>query len=376
MDGNGVPKGLEGLEVAETSLGDVRGREGFFHYRGYDAIALANTRTLEDVWYLLFEGELPSAVQSAAFAEETRALRVIPPGLAERLPSLVRAGADPYEAARAVYSLLASELGFAPMVDVERVEFRRQGMITCAVFPTLVTAVYRIGTGTEPVEPDPELGYAANFLYMLSGEPPAPARAQALEKYLIATIDHGFNASTFAARVIASTGTDLASAILGALGALAGPLHGGAPSRALDMLEAIGRPDNIDPWLRDAVTHGRRLMGFGHRVYKTDDPRAVMLRGVAEELDGDIVKLAKLVEKRAVAILEELKPGRALYPNVEFYAGIVLDMVGVPRKLFTATFASSRIIGWTAHVLEQAADNRLIRPAARYTGPPAPQPLP
>ena len=376
MEGNGVPKGLEGLEVAETSLGDVRGREGFFHYRGYDAIALANTRTLEDVWYLLFEGELPSAVQSAAFAEETRALRVIPPGLAERLPSLVRAGADPYEAARAVYSLLASELGFAPMVDVERVEFRRQGMITCAVFPTLVTAVYRIGTGTEPVEPDPELGYAANFLYMLSGEPPAPSRARALEKYLIATIDHGFNASTFAARVIASTGTDLASAILGALGALAGPLHGGAPSRALDMLEAIGRPDNIDPWLRDAVTHGRRLMGFGHRVYKTDDPRAVMLRGVAEELDGDIVELAKLVEKRAVAILEELKPGRALYPNVEFYAGIVLDMVGVPRKLFTATFASSRIIGWTAHVLEQAADNRLIRPAARYTGPPAPQPLP
>ncbi|MGH2819480.1 MAG: citrate/2-methylcitrate synthase, partial [Actinomycetota bacterium] len=265
---------------------------------------------------------------------------------------------------------------YRPWLDGSHAELRAQALQTCSVVPTLLTALYRLKHGFEPIDPHPDLPYASNYLYMMQGEVPKPEYARAVEQYLISTIDHGFNASTFTARVITSTGADMCSAVVGALGALSGPLHGGAPSRALDMLEDIGSPDNADDWLRDAVESGKRLMGFGHRVYKTDDPRSVMLRGVAERLDGQRVEFAKLVERRAVEILQELKPGRNLYPNVEFYAGIVMDQVGMPRDLFTPTFAVSRVIGWTAHIMEQASDNRLIRPSARYVGPEPPQDVP
>jgi citrate synthase len=205
---------------------------------------------------------------------------------------------------------------------------------------------------------------------------PEAEHAAAVEKYLISTVDHGFTASTFTARVITSTGADLGAAVVGAIGALSGPLHGGAPSRALQMLDEIGTPDRAEPWLRAAVERGDRLMGFGHRVYKTDDPRSLMLREVADSLGGDKMELARHIEATAVRVLEELKPGRRLYTNVEFYAGIVMDRCGIPRELFTPTFAASRVIGWCAHILEQAADNRLIRPSAQYVGPPPPQPVP
>jgi citrate synthase len=220
------------------------------------------------------------------------------------------------------------------------------------------------------------LGYAANYLYMMQGAEPRPEYAAGVEKYLISTIDHGFNASTFTARVITSTGADLGAAVVGGIGALSGPLHGGAPSRALQMLDEIGTPDRAEPWLRDAVERGDRLMGFGHRVYKTDDPRSVMLRDVADQLGGDKMELARHIEATAIKVLDELKPGRRLYTNIEFYAGIVMDRAGIPRELFTPTFAASRVIGWCAHILEQAADNRLIRPSAQYVGPPPPQPVP
>jgi citrate synthase len=373
-----VPKGLEGLEVAVTQLGDVRGKEGFYHYREYSAIDLAENRTLEDVWYLLHEGSLPDRTQRDQFIKETQALRTIPDAVAGLLPAIAKLGKDfsPLEALRAAYSTFATSQDFKPHLDISAEDLRAQAMATCAVIPTLVMALHRVHNGLEPVEPRSDLPYAANYLYMLTGEEPKPDHARAVEKYLIATIDHGFNASTFTARVITSTGADLGSAVLGAIGALSGPLHGGAPSRALDMIEDIGTKENADEWLRNAVEGGRRLMGFGHRVYKTDDPRSVMLRGVAENLDGERVDLAKHVEKRAVSILEELKPGRALYPNVEFYAGIVLDIIGMPRSLFTPTFACSRVIGWTAHIREQAADNRLIRPSAHYVGPEPPAEVP
>jgi citrate synthase len=373
-----VPKGLEGVAVAETEIGDVRGKEGFFHYRQYSGAELAEKRSLEDVWHLMLEGHLPSAEERAAFVEEVRPLREIPGEVKELLPSIARLGARfvPLEALRAAYSLLASASDFRPFLDVEPSELRHQALRTCAVFPSLTMALYRFHEGKEPVDPHPDLRYAANYLYMLTGEEPPEDHARAVEKYLVATIDHGFNASTFTARVITSTGADLGSAVLGAMGALSGPLHGGAPSRALDMLREIGSKENAEEWLRDAVQSGKRLMGFGHRVYKTDDPRNTLLRGVAEGLDSERVELAKHVEQRAVAILQELKPGRQLYPNVEFYAGPVLDMVGMPPELFTPTFACSRVIGWTAHILEQAADNRLIRPSAHYRGPEPPEPVP
>jgi citrate synthase len=273
-------------------------------------------------------------------------------------------------------SLLASSLGFRPWGDVPHDELRRQALQLCAVVPTLLTAMYRLGKGLEPVEPHPDLPYAANYLCMLTGEVPPPEHARAIEQYLISTIDHGFNASTFTARVIASTQADIGAAIVGAIGALSGPLHGGAPSRALDMVDAIGTIDRAEPWLREAVQRGDRLMGFGHRVYKTDDPRSLLLREVAERLGGPRVGLAEQIERKAVEVLAELKPGRRLYTNVEFYAGVVMDTIGIPREMFTPTFASSRVIGWSAHVLEQSADNRLIRPSAHYCGPPPPQPVP
>jgi citrate synthase len=365
------PRGLEGVEVAATELGDVRGDAGFYHYRQYDAIELARKRTLEDVWYLLYEGRLPDDDQRDAFVAELAPLRTIPDDVQQSLGDIAPAecGSPPLGALQAAYSRFVVSEGFRPFLDVSAEELRFQGLRTAAVLPTLVAGLYRTGQGLRPVQPHPALRFASNYLYMLTGTEPKPERARALEKYLTATVDHGFNASTFTARVITSTGADLGSAILGALGALSGPLHGGAPSRALDMLHAIGSKAHADRWLRNEVLSGRRLMGFGHRVYKTDDPRSIMLREVAEELDGGMVDLAKHVERRGVEILQELKPGRALYPNVEFYAGIVLDMIEMPRELFTPTFAVSRVIGWTAHVMEQAADNRLIRPSAKYTGP-------
>jgi citrate synthase len=374
-----IPKGLEGIVVADTAIGDVRGLEGFYHYRQYNAVELAEKRTIEDVWHLLFEGELPSVDERDRFIDEVNPLREIPPDVADLLPQVAALGgpeAPPLDMLRTTASMMGVDLDFRPWLDVSREELRRQALQTCAVVPTLLTALYRLKHGMEPIAPHAELSYAANYLYMMLGEVPEPAHARAVEQYLISTIDHGFNASTFTARVITSTGADLSSAVVGAIGALSGPLHGGAPSRALDMLDAIGTEDKAEPWLRDAVERGDRLMGFGHRVYKTDDPRSVMLRGVAERLGGPKVDLAKAIEKKAVDVLAELKPGRRLYTNVEFYAGIVMDTCGVPREMFTPTFASSRVIGWTSHILEQAADNRLIRPSAHYAGPPPPQPVP
>ncbi|HTK15062.1 MAG TPA: citrate synthase/methylcitrate synthase [Acidimicrobiia bacterium] len=374
-----IPKGLEGVVVADTTVGDVRGLEGFYHYRQYSAVDLAMTRPLEDVWFLLFNGELPATLaQRDAFAADIRRRRAIPEAVASVLPAIARAGENfvPLDALRTAISQFGGTLGFRPSLDIDAAELRENARSTCAVTPTLICALWRIRRGLEPIAPHPELGYAANYLYMMQGKEPTAEHAAAVEKYLISTIDHGFNASTFTARVITSTGADLGAAVVGAIGALSGPLHGGAPSRALQMLDEIGTADRAEPWLRAAVERGDRLMGFGHRVYKTDDPRSLMLRGVADSLGGEKMELARHIEATAVKVLEELKPGRRLYTNVEFYAGIVMDRCGIPRELFTPTFASSRMIGWCAHVLEQAADNRLIRPSAQYVGPPPPQPVP
>jgi len=371
-------RGLEGVVVAETEVGDVRGQEGFYHYRQYNAVELAEKRSLEDVWHLLYEGHLPSPEERESFAEEIRSLRDIPPSVKDLLPAIATAGEHfvPLDALRTAYSLLAYALDFKSWLDTDKATLRANAMQTSAVMPTLIMALYRLNQGLEPIDPHPDLAYAANYLYMLTGEVPDAGHARAIEQYLISTTDHGFNSSTFTARVITSTGADLGSAVVGAIGALSGPLHGGAPSRALDMLDAIGTPDKAEAWIRASVEKGERIMGFGHRIYKTDDPRSVMLRGVAERLGGDMVDFAKKVERTVVEVLAELKPGRNLYANVEFYAGVVMDKVGLPRTLFTPTFTSSRVIGWTSHILEQAADNRLIRPSAHYAGPPPPVPVP
>ena len=211
---------------------------------------------------------------------------------------------------------------------------------------------------------------------MVHGTEPTPEVARAIEQYLMLTVDHGFNASTFTARVITSTGADLGAAVVGAIGALSGPLHGGAPSRALALLDAIGTPERAPAHIRRAVERGDRIMGFGHAVYRTDDPRSTLLRDVAMRLGGDRADLAVQVERLIVETLAEVKPGRELYANVEYYAGVVMEAAGLPPELFTPTFAVSRVVGWTANVLEQASDPRIIRPSARYVGPEPPRPVP
>ncbi|MFD8464727.1 citrate synthase [Streptomyces cyaneofuscatus] len=373
-----VPRGLAGVVVTDTALGDVRGREGFYHYRQYSAIELAQTRGFEDVWYLMFHGELPDRAQAADFTARTASLRVLPAEVTEALPAIARAGAvsGPLAGLRTALSLLGASRGYRPVYDLDAESRRADALAACAAVPTILTALHRLGEGLEPVEPREDLPYAANYLYMLTGTEPEPDRVRAVEQYLISTVDHGFNASTFTARVVASTGADLAACLAAAVGALSGPLHGGAPSRALDTLDAIGTPDRIDGWIREQVLSGRRIMGFGHPVYRTEDPRSRMLKSIAQGFGGPLVDFAVEVEHQVEAILAELKPGRELHTNVEFYAGVVMELCGLPRAMFTPTFAAARVIGWSANILEQAEDSKIIRPAARYIGTPPPQPVP
>jgi citrate synthase len=376
-DAPAVPPGLEGVAVASTSVGDVRGAEGFYHYRQYAATDLARARGFTDVWHLLVFGALPDREQGRAFAATLAGLRHLPPEVAAVLPQLAAtARGGTLDALRTAVSLTAAALGMRPSLDLTAEELRADALRLCAVLPTLVAALHRLGAGLDPVQPDEALDHVAGYLHLLTGEVPGADEARALEQYLITTIDHGFNSSTFAARVVTSTGADLGAAVTAAIGALSGPLHGGAPSRALDMLDRVASPEEAATFARAEVARGGRVMGFGHRVYRTPDPRSALLREVALRLGGPRVDLAVAVERAVVDVLAELKPGRALYANVEYYAGVVMERCGVPPALFTPTFAVSRAVGWCAHILEQAAGGRLIRPSARYVGPPAPQQVP
>jgi citrate synthase len=367
------------VNVTTTEIGDVRGLEGFYHYRQYSAVELAEKRSLEDVWRLLFDGALPvDRQESEAFAAEVRREREVPDAVMTLLAGIARASdaGGALDGLRTATSLLGSALSLRPLWDLAPAERRVDLLRLAAATPTLIATLYRLGRGLEPVAPDPQLGHAANYLWMVTGSLPDPAVARALEQYLILTLDHGFNSSTFTARVITSTGADAAAAVTGAIGALSGPLHGGAPSRALDTLDAIGSADRAEPYIRDLLARGERIMGFGHAVYRTEDPRSAMLRSVAERLGGDLVDLAVSVEKTITSVLAEAKAERAIYANVEYYAGVVMNLCGLPRNMFTPTFAVSRVIGWSANIAEQAAERHIIRPAARYVGPPPPVPVP
>ncbi|MFM9105071.1 MAG: citrate synthase [Chloroflexota bacterium] len=358
------PEGLEGVVAASTALSHVYGEEGRLVYRGYDIHELAGNASFEEVAHLLWVGHLPNRAELDAFCRRFWANRDLPAGVITTLRALPK-DAAPMDALRTGVSAMGAidQALFDETPDLD------EAMVVAARVPAILAAFFRIRQGLDPVPPRNDLNTAQNYLYQLFGAVPDENHWKPLEVYLTLLADHGMNASTFTARVIASTMSDLCSAITGAIGALKGPLHGGAPSKVLDMLNEIGSADRVDAWLTHALDTNVRLMGFGHRVYKAEDPRAEILRGMAEQAsDPDFFALSLRTEQTALRMLEERKPGRRLYTNVEFYSAAVLAAVGLPGDMFTPTFATARTVGWSAHVLEQVANNRLIRPQSEFVG--------
>ncbi|HZF57151.1 MAG TPA: citrate synthase/methylcitrate synthase [Rubrobacter sp.] len=357
----GLVAGLEGVVAAETRLSGVDGEAGELILAGFPVEELAGHASFEETVYLLWHGSLPDAGQLAAFREELAGWRTLPPATMELLRTVAAEGLPAMDALRMAAGTVM------PCASDE------EATALVARMPTIVAAYGRMLEGEVPVEPDPELGHAANFLYMLTGEVPGEEFARALETYLNTVSDHGMNASTFAARVIVSTRSDVVSAVVGAIGALKGPLHGGAPGPALDVVFEIEEAERAERVLREKLGRGERLMGFGHRIYRVRDPRADVLAEAAERLyntegDTELYELALEVERTALRLLAEHKPGRNLQTNVEFYTALLLHGLGLQTGLFTPTFAVGRVAGWTAHCFEQQASDRLIRPQSVYVG--------
>ncbi len=357
-------EGLEDIVAGTSSICFIDGKLGRLVYRGYDIVDLVEG-SFEETVYLLWNERLPSAEELAAFDAELRFHRSVPVGVLNTLKTLPRQG-HPMNHLRTAVSMMG-------IFEVDGDETSRsselaKAMRLTAQFPTLVAAIYRISVGQEPVAPRPDLGHAANFLYMMSGKEQPDLFVKAMDMGLILHADHEFNASTFTAREIASTLSDMHSAVVGAIGALKGPLHGGANEQVMRTLLEIGRLDNVEPWLEQAREQKRKIMGFGHRVYKTKDPRAKVLQAMSEQVGVETGNRTwyDMSVKLEEGVLAGAKP---LYPNVDFYSASMYYQMGIPFELYTPIFAVSRIAGWTAHILEQHAHNRIIRPAAEYTGP-------
>ena len=358
-------EGLEGVVAASTRLSMVDGDAGRLILAGYAVEEIALYATFEELAHLLWYGRLP----------EPQELKELTVGLASRrrLPratlSLLREAAAHSTPAMDALRMAAGTLSLGRHESPEQ-----DARTLVAAFPAIVGGYWRLRNRQEPLEPREDLSHAEHYLHQLFGCDVGTERARGLETYLNTVCDHGLNASTFAARVIVSTRSDLVSAITGAVGALKGPLHGGAPGPALDMVFEIGTPDRAEEVILAKLAHGERLMGFGHRVYRVRDPRADVLAAAAEKFyasegDRDLYTFAREIEKIALRILAERKPGRRLDTNVEFYTALLLHGLGIPKELFTATFAVARVLGWTAHCLEQLRDGRLIRPQSEYIGP-------
>ncbi len=356
-----IDSGLANVVVAETELSLVDGKHGRLVIRGHELSELAGRHRFAEVCGLLWEGRLPS--------DRARIARALGEGRAwawQRMPELATALslADGMDALRAGMAVLSEE-----GVDVAEVGGRLAGAVA-----VIAAAWSRVRRGLAPIAPDASADHAADILRMMRGSAPADVEADALDRYLVTVVDHGMNASTFAARVVTSTGSDAVSAIVAAIGALKGPLHGGAPGPVLDMLDAIGTPDRAEAWIRGELGKRARIMGMGHRVYRVRDPRAAVLEGAIEAIEGaghagERLTLARAVERTAERVLAERHPDRALRANVEFYTAVLLEAVGLSRTQFSPTFATGRVAGWWAHVLEQRGVGRLIRPQSRYVGP-------
>jgi citrate synthase len=360
-----MPEGLEGVVATSTRLSHVDGEAGRLTLAGYAVEDLAPQASFEDVAYLFLHGRLPQPAERVRLANDLAQRRTLPHAAVAVLREAAAAGAAPMDALRMASALLSLGRAEDPLDDA---------LAAIAAFPTIVASYWRMRRGETLVAVRTDLTHAAHYLHQLSGDEPAPDRVRALETYLNTVCDHGLNASTFAARVIVSTRTDVVSAITGAVGALKGPLHGGAPGPALDMVFEIGTADRAESVIRAKLDRGERLMGFGHRVYRVRDPRADVLAHAAERFHagggaGDVYDLARSVERTALRLLRERKPGRRIDTNVEFYTALLLHGLGLPPELFTPTFAVGRVVGWAAHCLEQLRDGRLIRPQSAYVGP-------
>ena len=361
--------GLEGVVAAETKLSHVDGRQGVLVIAGYPLEELASNATFEEAAYLLWHGALPNQTQLAAFRADLAARRALPPATLDLLAAVATERRPTMDALR----IAAGTLDLRGAADADDPSDRALAAQVLARIPTAIAAYWRLLQGEQPLAPDPSLSHAANYLYMLTGKRPSDAETRGLETYLNTVIDHGLNASTFAARVIIATQSDLVSAITGAIGALKGPLHGGAPGPALDMVFEIGSADRAEAYLRAKLDRGDRLMGFGHRIYKVRDPRADMLAAAAQRMfaasdNMALYNLAKSVEQTALRLLEEYKPGRNLQTNVEFFTALVLHGLDLSTDLFTPTFAMGRAAGWIAHCFEQLETGRIIRPQSVYIG--------
>lgn len=354
--------GLEGVVAAKTALSLVDGEMGLLVYRGHFAKELALEYTFEEIAYLLWYGALPNEKE----LEEIRTLFINNRVPAENVKEIIRSlpsDMDMMGVLRTVLSAVGtSEYQWPPTIE--------QTIKLTSLVPTIIAYRYRYLKNLDLIAPDPKLDHVANYLYMLKGEIPKQAHVKALTGYMILTMEHGMNASTFTARVISSTESDMVSAVVGAIGSMKGPLHGGAPSEVLKLLDEIGSKENAEQCLRKKLENGEKLMGFGHRVYKTKDPRGEALRVITSKVSADDkwFDLALYTEKIGRELLEEYKPGRRLYANVEFYAAAILRAIALPEELFTPTFTAARMVGWTAHVLEQSANNRIFRPSSEYTG--------
>ena len=355
VDGRPYSPGLEGVLAAETELGLVDGANGRLMYRGYRIGDLVAHGSYASVANLLLTGEWNSHAHMSTGR--------VPSAVMAALMALPRT-AKPMDALRTAVSVW----GATQVLDWPPTEIQARALTEFS--PSALAAFARLRQDLEPIDPDPKLDLVSGFLYQLTGQRPDKATARALDAYFIVGAEHGLNASTFTARVITSTRSDIASAVSGAIGAMKGPLHGGAPSEVVEQIHKVGSPEHAEQWVREAIARGERLMGFGHRVYRAYDPRAAALRKVVEAMPTkpDWLELAIKVEDVALRVLEEKYPDRPLKTNVEYYAAAVLQGVGLKPDIFPATFALARHAGWTAHVLEQASSNRLIRPDARYVG--------
>jgi citrate synthase len=360
--------GLEGIVAAQTAISMVDGANGRLVYRGYVIADLAEEMSFEEVAYLLWYGNLPTRVELDGLTQELAAFRTLTQAANIALDALPT-DTDPMDVLRSVVSVQGVEHKLEkPTIPL--------AIHATASFPTILAMFHRRQQGLPAIMPRPDLGHAANYLYMVNGKESSPELVRALNTYLVLLADHGMNASTFVARVIASTDSDLASCLVGAIGALKGPAHGGAPSAVMDQLEQIGTAENAERWMRAARKEKVRFMGFGHRIYRTYDPRAKILKELCARLNPKFYELASKVEETALQILHEEHPERPQATNVEFYSAGVLQGIGLPKEYFPPTFAVSRASGWTAHVLEQSANNRLIRPQSEYIGPEPRKPVP